>query len=175
MKTFKKNNKGFSLVELIVVIAIMAVLGVAIALAVTKFIPQSQRSTDISNATMIAEACEVAVNDFATSSTGEINSVKENEVFGTAASDGTCTVTLSKLVATGLLKSDASVGGSATGLTLNTADATGKVPFSVTYNKKTGQTKCIIGTFNGKNVDLCVGDTATCYKNDELAKAKDLK
>ncbi len=46
----KMNNKGFSLVELIVVIAIMAVLVGVLAPQFIKYVESSRRSTDISNA-----------------------------------------------------------------------------------------------------------------------------
>lgn len=63
MKNLKNNNKGFSLVELIVVIAIMVVLAVALAPVFTKFVGDSRRATDVTNATTIAEAILVEVAD----------------------------------------------------------------------------------------------------------------
>mgnify|MGYP001045374763 CR=1 FL=1 len=56
----KKNNKGFSLVELIIVIAIMAILAGALAPALIKYINKSRRSADISNADTIRTACQTA-------------------------------------------------------------------------------------------------------------------
>ena len=58
----KKNNKGFSLVELIIVIAIMAILAGALAPALIKF-NKSRRSADISNADTIRTACQTAMSD----------------------------------------------------------------------------------------------------------------
>lgn len=59
----KKNNKGFSLVELIIVIAIMAILAGALAPALIKYINKSRRSADISNADTIRTACQTAMSD----------------------------------------------------------------------------------------------------------------
>jgi len=51
----KKNNKGFSLVELIIVIAIMAVLIGILAPQFIKYVEQSRRSKDIQNANQLRE------------------------------------------------------------------------------------------------------------------------
>ena len=59
----KKNNKGFSLVELIIVIAIMAILAGALAPALIKYINKSRRSADVSNADTIRTACQTALSD----------------------------------------------------------------------------------------------------------------
>jgi type IV pilus assembly protein PilA len=57
----KKNNKGFSLVELIIVIAIMAILAGAIAPALIRYIDKSRKSNDISAAKTIKTAVENAM------------------------------------------------------------------------------------------------------------------
>ena len=59
----KTNNKGFSLVELIVVIAIMAVLIGVLAPQFTKYVEQSRRSTDIQNAEAIKTAVLADIAD----------------------------------------------------------------------------------------------------------------
>lgn len=57
----KTNNKGFSLVELIIVIAIMAILAGAIAPALIKYIDKSRRSNDLSSAKTFKTAVETAL------------------------------------------------------------------------------------------------------------------
>lgn len=59
------NNKGFSLVELIIVIAIMAVLMGVLAPQYLKYVKQSKVSTDITNAQEIATAVNTAIADSA--------------------------------------------------------------------------------------------------------------
>ena len=59
----RHDQKGFSLVELIVVIAIMVSLIAVLALAVTKYLEKSRRSADIANAKEIEKAISFAMVD----------------------------------------------------------------------------------------------------------------
>lgn len=56
MRKERMNNKGFSLVELIIVIAIMAILAAALAPQLMKYIEKSRISTDASSCSSI-ESC----------------------------------------------------------------------------------------------------------------------
>lgn len=59
----RKDNKGFSLIELIIVISIMAVLVAIIAPNLTKYLSSSKKKTDVSNIDtirgVIEQACAV--------------------------------------------------------------------------------------------------------------------
>ncbi len=92
----QKNNKGFSLVELIVVIAIMVVLVAVLAPVFTRYIESSRKSTDVSTASSIAEAVLADVADGKTFGTEKAEVTASNitaiksapEVQGTAKKNG---------------------------------------------------------------------------------------
>ena len=69
MNKKEQNNKGFSLVELIIVIAIMAILVGVLAPQFIKYIESSRQSTDIQNASSIRSAVEAYVAENAPSGT----------------------------------------------------------------------------------------------------------
>lgn len=57
------KNKGFSLVELIIVVAIMAVLIGVLAPTYLKYVERTRRITDCTNLGAILDACEVLAAD----------------------------------------------------------------------------------------------------------------
>ena len=60
----KKNNKGFSLVELIVVVLIMGIIAVALAPQVMKWVGTSKEKTDDSNAAALKSSVQAALADW---------------------------------------------------------------------------------------------------------------
>lgn len=76
------NNKGFSLVELIIVIAIMAVLMGVLAPQYLKYVRSSKVSTDITNAENVATAINAEIAD------GKTSNVKVASATPTASANG---------------------------------------------------------------------------------------
>jgi prepilin-type N-terminal cleavage/methylation domain-containing protein len=74
------NNKGFSLVELIVVIAIMAVLMAVLAPSLLRYVENSRKQKDASAASEILNAVNIAL------SSETINTEAVNAASGTPAS-----------------------------------------------------------------------------------------
>ena len=89
----KKNNSGFSLVELIIVIAIMAVLIGVLAPQFIQYVAKSRVSTDLQNIEEMVNACDTYATEHSsytqaitfTGSTAAISSDVATE-FGIAAS-----------------------------------------------------------------------------------------
>lgn len=90
----QKNNKGFSLVELIVVIAIMAVLVGVLAPQLIKYVEKSREATDIQTCDNIATALktyyadeEVAASATATMVTVTLGKAELGTAVDTAVKD----------------------------------------------------------------------------------------
>lgn len=84
----QKNNKGFSLVELIVVIAIMAVLVGVLAPQLIKYVEKSREATDIQTCDNIATALKTYYADeevAATATTTTVTVTLGKTELGTAA------------------------------------------------------------------------------------------
>ena len=122
MKQKKLNNKGFSLVELIIVIAIMAVLIGLLAPQFIKYVQRSKYSTDVKNGQEIATVIQTLIAD--------------NKLDKQTNANEELTATHNVMVKAGesnLLKE------------LPASKVDSKNKFWVTYDIKSGQVKVIIG------------------------------
>ena len=85
LKDRKKDNKGFTLVELVIVIAILAILVGLLAPQYTKYVEKSRKSADVNNMDELIKAVEVY----------EIDNASK-----TAISEKEVTITMSKTAET---------------------------------------------------------------------------
>lgn len=94
----KKSNKGFSLVELIIVIAIMAILAAAIAPALIRYIDKSRKADDVQFFGQIQTAASAAL-------------ANEDAYSAVAAKLGTSTAVWSgSATSTGVVQNDSTNG-----------------------------------------------------------------
>lgn len=90
----KKNNKGFSLVELIVVVLIMGIIAVALAPQIMKWVDKARENTDKNQIATIKSTAQSTVADYMTQDTikaGTYKVVKDTNVVsvGTEQNAGT--------------------------------------------------------------------------------------
>ena len=113
----KKNNKGFSLVELIVVIAIMAVLVGVLAPQFIGYVAKSKVSTDLQNADSLKSAVEIAIAEADSASTATVTvngSGKTITVAGTGLTFAVSSVSLKATWSDGVYTYSASSGWATT-------------------------------------------------------------
>jgi type IV pilus assembly protein PilA len=87
------NNTGFSFVELIIAIAILAIMAGVLAPQLIKYIDSSRKSTDVQNAQAIATAVNIALADedaynAAKPADGAVKRYKVDELTGTPPEGG---------------------------------------------------------------------------------------
>jgi prepilin-type N-terminal cleavage/methylation domain-containing protein len=140
----ERNNKGFSLVELIVVIAIMVVLVAVLAPRFTKYIEQSRRATDVTNANTIAESILVDVAD-------GVDIPTSAAVAKPSSDTDTSNYLPSSIGEAPEVKGSYGKGGT----------------FSYTYDETTNSVSVYITADSSKN-DLTSDSTASDYKNSEI-------
>lgn len=80
-----KNNKGFSLVELIIVIAIMAILVGVMAPQLIKYIEKTNVSSDVQLCKTLKTAMETAATDAAVANESGYTAPKEGDAGNTAS------------------------------------------------------------------------------------------
>ena len=94
----KKDNKGFTLVELVIVIAILAILVGLLAPQYTKYVEKSRKTADVNNLEEIVKEIKVVASDptYAIPA-GEFNIVIKSAT-GTSGSGTTATTTPSTTI-----------------------------------------------------------------------------
>lgn len=131
----KTNNKGFSLVELIIVIAIMAILAGAIAPALIRYIDKSRKSNDVTSAKTIKTAVETALGNediyayLTNVKSGAFTTIKINPGVATTTTGGSNAIEISGCTVP------------TTGLSVTDVDAVAKAEIGTNIGEKTPKLK----------------------------------
>lgn len=153
MKLFqkkKKNNKGFSLVELIVVVAIMAVLLGVLVPTLVRNVEKSKHQKDINNLSEVRNAFEIEM---------------ASEKF--AGLEGTLTYTGDKLV---LMTPDTAVSGDWADFldeVVQNLNGEGATDYTLEYTSKISASDTKV-TFTFANEKVTGEVTSTKYGSEEL-------
>lgn len=127
------NNKGFSLVELIIVIAIMAVLVGVLAPTYLQYVEKSKKSNDVSTIDSIVNAVEIAAIDplviTDTTTQLKVTVTQSGMTLDPATTGSKWAAAVNEAVSDAKLKSFTSVEFTAT-----RDSSTGKVTFAYTSN-----------------------------------------
>lgn len=139
MKRTEKNNKGFSLVELIVVVLILGILSISIAPQIMKWLDKSKISSDKANANELKYGVQVAL----TAWQEQGGMVDDTVDFGLDVKKNgtvTCTHDWSGGTATETLKTviDKNMGSTYPKVQYEVLSGTTDVGFRVTVKKGTG-------------------------------------
>lgn len=147
----KRNNKGFSMVELIIVIAIMAALVGILAPQYIKYVDKSRKAADESSADQLLQAVKVITSD------------PDYSVPAPAASPFTHTITWNSLDTGLYVVPDVDIDGTAGSATLASAlDSSLGIATASAQNKvksaahKT-QTYSVVITFSGNDIVSVTG------------------
>lgn len=149
MEKRKLNNGGFSLIELIVVIAIMAILVGALAPQFLKYIERTNVSTDMQNVSQLKTAVEVYVADMASQG----NSISD-DITITIAGVGSPITNFTATVGGGNITSGGQLGLSDVAITLKSKNwpDSGKV-YTYSHTNNTWSTSSGDYSNDGKNMN----------------------
>ncbi len=146
-KEVKTNNKGFSLVELIVVVAIMAVLMVVLAPAMLRYVEKTRMQKDDSAASEVRSALENALAD---------NTIYEKV-------NGSTTITVTITGSTGVVAvtaGDSSDNAIKTDIwqTIGGDDSTKTPQIKIASKDRKGKTCTITATYSSTRQAYIIGD-----------------
>lgn len=142
----KKKNRGFSLVELIVVVAIMAVLVGVLAPSLLRYVEKTRIQKDVSAVSEVREAVIVAMADeaiFTENKTGATVTIGDNtKITCTTGSPAATSTKLEKeletvIGSTGVDFTSKALGGNTVTLTVTVTNSTVKCAYSSVTNALT--------------------------------------